>query len=420
VGGWDLLGEVPLRLWIESAHQSLTQAGAKVCGDVVRTLQTEEQFFAVLVSSPQGDEEGRAKTMPIADRAASLLEQGTPLERVVETLLATLPDGEHMPFAILQAKTLEVSEDLPSLRAHLVECDAPPLFLTRGGQLVLPPVLEDISHGRLVRECRFLLQNGDRMAMVSEGFIHARGWDRRWVWRDIAIATRRWTDTGCDAEQLLGALIRSYHRVAGRELEQDVTVIAMNVRPMRSATVWSGPPADPALDQVALKKLMAEPGTRVICGDTTAAIATRLLGAELELEPRPEDSWTEVPPTSRLEGVNLVTEGLVTLGKARERVAGAKRVRDRSAVPFGCALRPCSGQAQDRRSRRSLPRKTDGATRLAQMLLSADGIHFIVGLAVNPEQAADAAGTIPMRRIVIDDLVRDLEAHGKVVSVESF
>jgi hypothetical protein len=58
--------------------------------------------------------------------------------------------------------------------------------------------------------------------------------------------------------------------------------------------------------------------------------------------------------------------------------------------------------------------------RLSQMLLSADGIHFIVGLAVNPEQAADAAGTIPMRRIVIDDLVRDLEAHGKVVSVEYF
>jgi len=350
--------------------------------------------------------------MLIADKAASLLKQGTPLESVVEILLAALPDREYMPFSILQVKTLQVSEDFQSLRAHLVECDAPPLFLTRGGQLVLLPVLEDISHGRLVRECRFLLQDGDRMAMVSEGFIHARGWDRRWGWRDIAIATRRWTDTGCDAEQLLGALIRSYHRLAGEEPEQGVTVIAMHVRPLRSATVWSGPPADPALDRAALEKLMAEPGMRIICGDTTAEIAARLLGAELELEPRPEDGWAEVPPISRLEGVNLVTEGLVTLGKAREQVAGTKRVRDRSAEPFG--------SAQDRRSRRSLPRKTDGATRLAQMLLTADTIHFIVGLAVNPEQAADAAVTTPLRRIVIDDLVRDLKANGKVVSVEYF
>lgn len=395
MGGWDLLGEVPLKLWIESAHQSLTKAGAKVCSDAVRISQTEEQFSAVLVSSPQGDGEGKAKTMAIADKAASLLEQGIPLERVVEILLAALPGGEYMPFSIFQVKTSQVSEDFQSLRAHLVECDAPPLFLTRDGQLVLLPVLEDISHRRLVRECRFLLQNGDRMAMVSEGFIHARGWDRRWGWRDIAIATRRWTDTGCDAEQLLGALIRSYHRLAGEEPEQDVTVIAMHVRPLRSATVWGGPPADPTLDRVVLEKLMAEPEMRIICGDTTAEIAARLLEAELELEPQPEDGWAEVPPTSRLEGVNLVTEGLVTLGKARERMARAKRVRD-------------------------MPQKTDGATRLARMLLTADTIRFIVGLAVNPEQAADAAGTTPLRRIVIDDLVRDLKANGKVVSVEYF
>ena len=94
---------------------------------------------------------------------------------------------------------------------------------------------------------------------------------------------------------------------------------------------------------------------------------------------------------------------------------------DGSTEPSSRASRLSSTKSQaEGRSRRSLPRKTDGATRLAQMLLSADGIHFIVGLAVNPEQAADAAGTIPMRRIVIDDLVRDLEAHGKVVSVEYF
>jgi hypothetical protein len=86
---------------------------------------------------------------------------------------------------------------------------------------------------------------------------------------------------------------------------------------------------------------------------------------------------------------------LVTLGKARERMRGVKQVHD-------------------------LPRKTDGATRLAQMLLTADRIHFIVGLAVNPEQTADVARTIPLRRIVIDDLARDLKAQGKVVSVEYF
>jgi hypothetical protein len=382
-----------LRLWIESAHQSLVKAGAKVCGDVVRIWRTEEQFCAVLVSSPQGGREGRAKTVSLADKAVSLLEQEIPLERVVEILLAALPAGEHTPFAILQV--------VEGYRARLVECDAPPLFLTRAGRLVLPPVVEEVSQGHLVRGCDFSFQDGDHIAMVSEGYVRAGGQRRPWRWRDVAVAIRRWTETGCDAEQLLGALIRTYHRLAGGEPEQDVTVIAMHVRPLRSATVWSGPPADPALDRVALEKLMAELGKRIICGDTTAEIAARLLGAELELEPRPEDGWAEVPPTSRLEGVDLVTEGLVTMSKAHGRMAGAKRVRDRSAES----------------SRRSLPRRTDGATRLAQMLLTSDAIHFIVGLAVNPEQAND---TIPMRRLVIKDLVHDLRAREKIVSVEYF
>lgn len=280
---------------------------------MVRTFQTEEQFFAILVSGPQGSAEGKAKATLIGDRAAFMLKQGAPLDTVVESMLVALPSGEHVPFSILQV--------LGGCRAYLVECDTPPpLFLTRDGQLVLLRVLEDISHGRLVRECRFLLQDGDHMAMVSEGYIHAKGWSRRWGWRDIAISTRRWTDTGCDAEQLLGALVRTYRRLgeepalseAKGETERDVTVIAMHVRPRRSATVWSGPPADPALDRVALEKLMAEPGVRIICGDTTAQIAARLLGAELEIECRPPEGWGEVPPTARLEGVHLVTEGLIS------------------------------------------------------------------------------------------------------------
>jgi hypothetical protein len=130
---------------------------------------------------------------------------------------------------------------------------------------------------------------------------------------------------------------------------------------------------------------------RIICGDTTAQIASRLLGAELQIEPRPPEGWGEVPPTAQLEGVHLVTEGLVTLRKARERLAAAAHARD-------------------------LPRAEDGATRLAGALLDADVVHFIVGLAVNPQQAADAGGTIPLRRMVIEGVMHDLEAQGKVVS----
>jgi hypothetical protein len=148
--------------------------------------------------------------------------------------------------------------------------------------------------------------------------------------------------------------------------------------------------------------LIAEPGERIICGGTTAQIAARLLEAELETEPQPAGGWDEVPPTFRLEGgktpasnggtlLCLITEGLITLSKASERIAQAKSVHD-------------------------LPRGEDGATRLARALLTADKVHFIVGLAVNPQQV-DEGGT-PLRKGVVEGLMHDLEVRGKLVSVE--
>jgi hypothetical protein len=410
VGGRHLLGEVQLKLWIESAYAGLVAPDGGTRGDVGRTLQTGEQFFAILASNPRGDMKGRARAESVVDTAASMLLQPVSPDAVAESVLDVLPSGEHAPFAILQV--------VGGNQAYVVECDAPPLFLVRGGELVLLPVLEAISHGRLIRTCRFPLQDGDHLAMVSEGYIRARGWSRRWGWREIAVSTRRWTDTGCDAEQLLGALIRTVHRLAGEETPcadahadahtcapgaGDISVVAMHVRPTHTATIWTGPPADPAKDEVALHRLMAEPGTRIICGDTTAQIAARLLGSELELESRPEDGadrthpWAEVPPVSRMAGVDLVTEGWVTLGKARERVAGAQHVRD-------------------------LPREEDGATRLARALLKADRIHFIVGRAVNPgfgtEVDAEGVRPVPLRQVAVEELMRDLKAQGRLVSVE--
>ncbi|MBN1887533.1 MAG: hypothetical protein JW850_06070 [Thermoflexales bacterium] len=382
-----------MTLWIESAYQNVIEANAAASGDAIRTFQTYEQFVAIMASAASG-----APGERLADEAASALKQGARLERVKDMVLASLPGGVHSPFAILHACRGPAAAPPAHLSASLLECDAPPLFLVRGGQLVLLPLVEEESHGRLVRDCEFTLQDGDYLAMASEGYIRAKGWNRVWGWRDVALSIKRLTDTRCDAEQLLGALVRSYYRLAIGDPTKAVSVVAMAVRPMRTATVWSGPPLSRQVDPAVLEKFMAESGKRIICGDTTAEIAARLLGAEVEMEPPPEEGWAEVPPVSRLAGVDLVTEGVVTLSKARERMANAQNARD-------------------------LPRQEDGATRLARLLLAVDKIHLLVGLAVNPAQTVklpDGAGVVPMRKIVVEELMRDLAAREKVVTAEYF
>ncbi|MBN1815616.1 MAG: SpoIIE family protein phosphatase [Anaerolineae bacterium] len=355
----------------------------------MRTFTTEERFIAILVGGAQG----RGQAVHVADEVVAGLRQGASPDVAAETALVALPRDVHVSLSVLQVEKAQ--------EAHIVECDAPPLFLVQDGQPVLLPVVEDTVGDYLIRQCRFSLQEGDHLAMTSEGFLQPRG--RRWGWPDIAVAVRRWTDTGCDADELLGALVRTYQRLNPDPPQQDVTVVAMHVRPMRTATIWTGPPVDAAQDEAVLRLLMAEQGERVICGGATAQIAARLLKAELKTDPRPADGadgshpWEEVPPTFRLEGVNLVTEGLITLRKAREQMAGV-----------GEQVRGARLEIGDWR--------LDGATRLAWALLAADRVHFVVGLAANSQQV-DESGA-PLRKGVVEDLMRELEARGKLVSVE--
>ncbi len=337
----------------------------------------------------------------LAQHAAAALSAGQPTDAVVQDVLAALPAGEHIAVGLLR-----IGGDG---RAGLAEIEAPPLFMARRGDFVLLPVVEEELSGRLVRHCDFTVQAGDHLAMVSESYICAHRGDRVWNWREVALSVRRLTATGGSAEELAGALVRLANQRISESANlaenhspfairySPIAILALFVRPMRTATVWSGPPADRRRDQEALNRLLAEAGTRIICGDTTAEIAARLLGARLLLDPRPAEGWRDVPPTSRLmtqDGaapVALVTEGVVTLRTAADRLAAVRRSQD-------------------------LLGRTDGASRLARVLLEADHITFLVGQAVNPAQT-EQDGT-PLRKAAVARLAEVLRARGKIVTVE--
>ena len=172
----------------------------------------------------------------------------------------------------------------------------------------------------------------------------------------------------------------------------------MKVRQPVQATILTGPPSRQELDREVVARFMATPGIRVICGGTTAQVVARETGRELQVELRRERqpqgrSREKIPPTARLEGVDLVTEGIITLSKASERIQAAETIHD-------------------------LPSEQDGATALARVLLGADLLHFMVGEAINPYQLADVVRGKPMRQVYVEELIEQLEKRSKSVTVE--
>jgi hypothetical protein len=256
--------------------------------------------------------------------------------------------------------------------------------------------------GRKIREGRFTLAEGDYMVMLSDGYIHAGvgGLYRMgWGWKNIATSVQRWASTRGDCPELVGALSRTCVKLSNGAPGDDATAVAMRVRPPRRATILTGPPSDMELDAQAVARLMSATGVKAICGGTTAQMAARVLGKELKVawqaraaNPRPALPH-KLPPVATLDGVDLVTEGILTLSWATECLQKARTLHD-------------------------LPAEQDAATRLARLLLEADEIHFIVGDAINPQQLADVVRGKPMRQIYLEELIDQLKARNKQISIE--
>jgi len=383
---------------VEVAYRCLAKHGEELCGDAVHLRATPQLLIVGLSDGLGSGVKAHILATLTATIAVDMLEKGETIDEVVETLADTLPECQVRRLAYATFSVLMVAK---GRHAYLVEYDNPPLILVRRGQVIDLPMTEREVRGRTLHESKFELEEGDYMALVTDGYIHAGVgglYKLGWGWKNVATAVQRWAATGGDAYQLTGALARTCLKLYNGKPGDDATAVGMKVRQAVQATILTGPPSKPELDRPTVERFLAAEGLKVICGGTTAQVVAREAGRTLRVELAPQrpalgPKGEKIPPTARLEGVDLVTEGIITLSKASERLQAAETIHD-------------------------LPPSHDGATELARVLLQADILHFMVGDAINPYQLADVVRGKPMRQVYVEELIGQLEARGKVVTVE--
>jgi hypothetical protein len=140
------------RLLIEVAHRGLNKSGEELCGDWVAVSTTDTSFIAVLSDGLGSGVKANIMATLTAEIAATMLERGALIDEVIETLAGTLPECRKRRLAYATFCILQVRY---GRNGYLVEYDAPPLFLVRGGQVTALPMEERIIFGRKVRECQF-------------------------------------------------------------------------------------------------------------------------------------------------------------------------------------------------------------------------------------------------------------------------
>jgi hypothetical protein len=385
---------------VEYAWESLNKDGEELCGDCVKVIATPTSFNVVLSDGLGSGVKANILATLTAQIAGSMFQQEAGIGEVMETLIETLPECRVRKLAYATFAMLRVWHGRD---AYLVEYDSPPLILVRDGQVQKLPIVEKVVHGRQVRETHFELQDGDYMTLVSDGYEHAGVSPLNplgWGWENIATSVRRWTQTGCDAYELVAALTKTCRKLYNGQPGDDATAVGMRVRQATRVTILTGPPSDNALDKMAVSRLVNAEGQKVVCGGTTAQIVARVLGKELKVEVAHAQHRGasvshkhEAPSMGKIEGIDLVTEGILTLGQTIGLLEKASSIHD-------------------------LPPGNDGASRLAHILLQCDEIHLLVGAATNPNQIADLVRGESLRQVYVKQLVRELERHTKTVTIE--
>ena len=369
--------------------QSSKTPGAP-CGDVVTSERTPAATTLVCADGlGSGIKANIAATMCSA-RLLELLRQGASLRNAFAGLVKTMnaARGTELPYAVFTV--LRVLNDG---EATVLSYEMPGPILVGPRQAAVLPQRTLTLERSLIGEANCHLEPGEGLAVMSDGITQAgMGMGLRDGWGETGVCQYI---NSCLADGARGLALPHLVHSRARELWKtakgdDCTVAMAACRWGKAVTVLTGPPADLRKDRAVVNRFLQAEGTKVVCGATTAKIVAKHLGQELQVEQNAAS--LVAPPRYMIDGIDLVTEGAVTLNQVYN-------ILDED---------PASFEADS------------GVTALYGLLQAADRVDFIVGGAQNPANSHisfSQRGILP-RSSIIPLISAKLRNSGKLAVVE--
>ena len=387
-----------MKYYMDFAYGSLIKHGEELCGDMVEFFNDENQFVAVLSDGMGSGVKANILATLTAKIGLTMLKEGMRIEEVVETVSQTLPVCSQNKVAYSTFTMVKVAKDG---FAYIVEFDNPTVFFMRGEEMLSLDWKERIINNKKIRECKIQLKERDRIVMVSDGveFAGTRPTlNYSWQWKDIAKHLLKFTNENMNAKTITNNLLGVCNQLYYFEPADDTTVATIKVSSDSKAVLFSGPPINKKMDKEVVHKMMGSAGKKIVCGGTTANIVARELNVEYKSSTEIIDE--DIPPIGYIEGIDLVTEGVLTLRKSCEILKKLLTTNDDSF----------------------LHKKKDAATLLSKILYE-DCIHIkmIIGRCINPENLMiDNSDDLSARLYVLNEMKNVLVKLGKIVEVEYY
>lgn len=387
-------------LCVDIGYKSINHVGEQLCGDHVDVVEQGENSSVVVLADGLGSGVKASILSTLTAKIIStMMAEGLSLGDCVETIAATLPVCSVRGVAY---STFTIVHVVENEQAEIIEFDNPQVVVLREGSPYLYHRTEMNVCGKKVYKSFIPLKDGDIFILMSDGCPHAGlgtkynfGWKRD----DIISFMLPYVYCGYTAKTLSTILVDECNSLYGGTPGDDTTACVIKVRKREPVNILFGPPSVKDDADRMMSLFFSKEGKHIVCGGTTSSIAAKYLGKELK--PSLEFVRSDVPPIAELEGVDLVTEGVITMNKVVEYAKDA--LKDNALYEkwsFG----------------------KDGASLICRMLFEeATDINFYVGRAINPaHQNPDLPINFNIKMNLVEELSKSLRAMGKRIKVSYF
>lgn len=387
-------------LCTDIGYMSLNKWGEQLCGDRVEIVEQDENSTVIVLADGMGSGVKANILSSLTSKIIStMMAANMKLEDCVSTIAATLPVCAVRGVAY---STFTIIRIIENEEAEIIQYDNPFLILLREGKFVEIPKTGTEIEGKMIYKSKIKLQEDDFLVATSDGAIHAGvgaslnfGWERP----DIIKFLEMMYDRTYTAKTFGAILLEECNHLYGEHPGDDTTVCVVKIRNRVQVNLMIGPPSDRNDVNKMQSLFFSKEGKHIVCGGTTSTITAEFLGkpvvAQLDyLDP-------EIPPIAKIEGVDLVTEGVITISKvleyAKDYIAG-----NESYTEWGY--------------------KRDGASLISRMLFEeATDINFFVGRAINPaHQNPNLPISFNIKMRLVDELSECLRKMGKRIKVSYF
>ncbi len=384
------IGALSINLW-----------GEQLCGDSVEVIQPEDDDSTVIVIADGLGSGVKANILSTLTSKiiSTMLAAGMRLEDAVETIIATLPVCSVRGIAY---STFTIIRITGGRRAEIIIYDNPRIIMMRDGEnYELLFTVQEI-YGKRIMRAETDLCEGDVIFAFTDGVEHAgvgRSYNFGWRREDIIDYMKTFKGVGFAAKTLTKILLDETEKLYDGKPGDDATVCTVLIRKREPVNLLIGPPSNRDDCDRMMSLFFSKKGKHIVCGGTTSTIAAEFLKKPLRTSLLYLDP--EIPPTAEIEGVDLVTEGVITVNRVLEY---AKNYLGDNSLYSKWSV----GQ--------------DGASKIARILFEeATDINFFVGRAVNP---AHQNPTLPInfsiKMKLVEELTECLTKMGKKVKVNYF